>query len=95
MNARRGGLIRAIAGRVNEQARRSIVSRLLSGIFKHPATAHPFLGFQSAQPTRDGYSSVRLRVFNFPRFVLLSNRRCFEPFVGFVALRFLRGMATL
>ena len=42
-----------------------------------------------------GYSSVRLRVFNFPRFVLLSNRRCFEPFVGFVALRFLRGMATL
>ena len=34
-------------------------------------------------------------VFNFPRFVLLSNRRCFEPFVGFVALRFLRGMATL
>ncbi len=41
------------------------------------------------------YSSVRLRVFNFPRFVLLSNRRCFEPFVGFVALRFLRGIATL
>jgi hypothetical protein len=41
------------------------------------------------------YSSVRLRVFSFPRFVLFSNRRCFEPFVGFVALRFLRGMATL
>ena len=41
------------------------------------------------------YSSVRLRVFNLPCFVLLSNRRCFEPFVGFVALRFLRGMATL
>jgi hypothetical protein len=41
------------------------------------------------------YSSVRLRVFSFPRFVLLSNRRCFEPFVGFVALRFLRGIATL
>jgi hypothetical protein len=33
-------------------------------------------------------------VFNFPRFVLLSNRLSFEPFVGFVALRFLRGMAT-
>ena len=45
--------------------------------------------------SRAGYSSVRLRVFSFPRFVLLSNRRCFEPFVGFVALRFLRGMATL
>ena len=41
------------------------------------------------------YSSVRLRVLSFPRFVLLSNRRCFEPFVGFVALRFLRGIATL
>ena len=40
-------------------------------------------------------SSVCLRVFNFPRFVLLPNRRCFDPFVGFVALRFLRGMATL
>ena len=45
--------------------------------------------------TRDGYSIVRLRVFNFPRFVLLSSRRCFEPFVGLVALRFLRGIATL
>ena len=45
--------------------------------------------------TRNGYSSVRLRVFKFPRFVLLSNRRCFDPFVGFVALRFFRGMATL
>ena len=44
--------------------------------------------------TRDGYSSVRLSVFSFPRFVLRSNRRCVDPFVGFVALRFLRGLAT-
>ena len=41
-------------------------------------------------------SSIRpLNAFSRPRLVLLSNRRCFEARDGFVALRFLRGTATL
>jgi hypothetical protein len=72
--------------RNNVKRRSSLVS-----CFQHPRyTLHEIRLKVSRR-----YSSVRLRVFSFPRFVLLSNRRCFEPFVGFVALRFLRGMATL
>src|SRR3990167_2226099 len=37
------------------------------------------------------YSSVPLSAFSRPRFVLLSNRLCCDPLVGFVAFRFLRG----
>jgi hypothetical protein len=47
------------------------------------------------QPEGGNYSIDPRKAFRRPCFFLLSIRLFFEPFVGFVALRFLRGIATL
>ena len=47
------------------------------------------------QPEGENYSIDPRNAFRRPCFFLLSIRQFCEPFVGFVALRFLRGMATL
>jgi hypothetical protein len=60
-----------------------------------PSLAAALLDSHFEQPEGGNYSIDPRNAFRRPCFFLLSIRLFCEPFVGFVALRFLRGMATL
>jgi hypothetical protein len=60
-----------------------------------PSLAAALLYSLFEQPEGGNYSIDPRKAFRRPCFFLLSIRLFFEPFVGFVGFRFLRGIATL
>ena len=60
-----------------------------------PSLAAALLDSLFEQPEGGNYSIDPRKAFRRPCFFLLSIRLFFEPFVGFVGFRFLRGIATL
>jgi hypothetical protein len=60
-----------------------------------PSLAAASLDSLFEQPEGGNYSIDPRKAFRRPCFFLLSIRLFFEPFVGFVGFRFLRGIATL